>query len=166
MKKLLIMGLLSISFQALTAPTGIIVEDPIVKSLRERFEAASVPSDSELLSQTFKCKEVDARASKFKTTSYKKNLSFSSFDSFLVPNLKGSKFDGILMTNDGTQVIGVTKKQQYASVRTDEKGNLLIEVTSKFNKSQNEDALVESLPENQRAVSYTLCVKEGSNVTE
>lgn len=160
MKKILSGLLLVVSFASSAAILGLPSEDPIIKNLRERFEAGRAPEAAELLDKTFHCVEMIAREGVFDKTDYSSKLIFTKFDGFLVSHQGTAKMNGKYLVNNGSELIGSTNSPQYMSYRIDTNGYLIGEWTGIKNDITILEPFVTGLPENQKVVSYKICVGE------
>jgi hypothetical protein len=158
MKKSLIALLTLTTLSAFADVSGLPSEDPVVKSLRERFETARAPLDSELLGKSFKCKEMKATKGDFAKYSFSENLIFSQFDGLLVSHQQDSKMNGQHLVNSGAELIGSTGRPQFMSYRMDENGFLIGEWTGAKSDKAILEPITRGLPESQRVVSYKICV--------
>ncbi|MDH4467596.1 MAG: hypothetical protein QE271_06015 [Bacteriovoracaceae bacterium] len=169
MKKLLLVTLLSFSSLSLLSfaeSSGTPDEDPVVKSLRDRFEKAKAPEESDLFNKIFKCKEISAMNEDF--TQYDMmDLKFSKFDGFFVFDQKSNPMHGQYMVNNGTELIGAastsnrgSKTPQYFSLRVDANGYLIGEYTGTQNSKCTLTPVVKALPSSQRVISYYICVQK------
>jgi len=159
MKKTLFALLSFYTLSVLADVTGLPSEDPVVKSLRERFETARAPQEAELLGRSFTCKEMAAKKGIFTKISYRENLTFSQFDGFLVSHQGDSKMNGRYMVNNGSELIGSTSAPQYMSYRMDDNGFLIGEWTGGRSVDTTLEPVTRNLPANQRVVSYKICVQ-------
>lgn len=159
MKKTLIALLALSSLTSFAGVSGLPSEDPVVKSLRERFETARAPQESELLGKSFSCREMSAKIGVFTKISYSENLTFSQFDGFLVSHQGDSKMNGRYMVNNGSELIGSTSTPQYMSYRMDDNGFLIGEWTGGQSEKTILHPVTRNLPVNQKVVSYKICVQ-------
>lgn len=160
MKKIVISILALSSFSILAADLGLPSEDPIVKNLRDRFEQAKAPSEDEILGKSFRCKEISAKKGDFSKSTFPDDLTFSQFDGFFVVHQNNSKMNGHMLVNNGKELIGSTRTPQYMSFRIDDKQNLIAEWTSLKNERVLLDPITRGLSEDQKVVSYKICVSK------
>ena len=159
MKKKLIALLALSSLTSFAGVSGLPSEDPVVKSLRDRFETARAPQEAELLGKSFSCREMNAKKGIFTKINYSENLTFTQFDGFLISHQGDSKMNGRYMVNNGSELIGSTSTPQYMSYRIDENGFLIGEWTGVQNEKTTLGPVTRNLPENQKVVSYKICVQ-------
>ncbi len=159
MKKTLLALLALSSLTSFAGVSGLPSEDPVVKSLRERFETARAPQEAELLGKSFSCREMNAKKGVFTKIRFSENLTFTQFDGFLVSHQGDSRMNGRYMVNNGSELIGSTSTPQYMSYRIDEAGFLIGEWTGVKSDKAILEPITRGLPESQRVVSYKICVQ-------
>lgn len=158
MKRLLI-GFLTLT--SVSSFAGMPDEDPIVASLRTRFETATEPTNEYLSKHTFKCKEMNSSRGDFYKTKDYVNLWFEEFDGLQVIHQEYSIMSDLPFVSNGNELIGTTRSGRgyivYEAYRVDSKGFLI----SEFSEDNEENKSLELLPLSSskgKVASYTICV--------
>jgi hypothetical protein len=167
MKTQLILIHLGIAFSstlASAASYGTPDQDPVVKDLRQRFEAGKQPSSHTLLHHAYDCKEMTAIRNNFDKNGFKSELTFTQFDGYLIEHLRGQT-NGQYFVGNGQEWVATAGLENArlgtAAYRMDSKGYLIGEWSILDSGSTTAElSPIASAPIGSKVISYQLCVEK------